>query len=56
MKNRYRIYIRGKHSGGKVWWIEDNQTGKRESLGTKIKSEALEMQLLRNRPHQDAGS
>lgn len=24
MKNRYRIYINRKHSGGKVWWIQDN--------------------------------
>ena len=55
MKNRYRIYIRGKHSGSKVWWIQDNKTGKRESLRTTDKHDALEMLLLRNRPHQDAG-
>lgn len=54
MKNRYRIYIRGKHSGGKVWWIEDNQTGKRESLRTTHKSEAQQMVLLRNQSHQQA--
>jgi len=55
MSNRYRIYIRGKNSGGKVWMIQDNQTGKRESLRTTDKNEALEMLLLRNRPYQDAG-
>ena len=55
MSNRYRIYIRGKNSGGKVWMIQDNQTGKRESLRTTDKNEALEMLLLRNRPHKDAG-
>jgi hypothetical protein len=40
MKNRYRIYVRGKYSGSKIWWIEDNQTGKRESLHTTDKAEA----------------
>jgi len=55
MKNRYRIYIRGKNSGGKVWMIQDNLTGKRESLRTTDKTEALQMLLLRNRPYQDAG-
>lgn len=55
MKNRYRIYIRGKNSGGKVWMIQDNKTGKRESLHTTDKHNALQMLLLKNRPHQDAG-
>jgi hypothetical protein len=50
MSNHYRIYIRGKHSGGKVWWIQNNKTGKRESLRTTSKNDALEMLLLRNRP------
>lgn len=54
MRNRYRIYIRGKHSGSKVWWIQDNQTGKRESLRTTDKNKALEMLLLRNSPCQQA--
>jgi hypothetical protein len=40
MKNRYRIYVRGKYSGGKVWWIQDNQTNQRESLRTTDKTEA----------------
>jgi hypothetical protein len=52
MKNRYRIYVRGKHSGGKVWWIQDNQTGKRESLGTTDKNQARALFNLKNEPHQ----
>lgn len=55
MSNRYRIYIRNKHRGGKTWYIQDNQTGDRESLNTRDKNEALEMQRLRNRPHEQAG-
>jgi len=35
--------------------IQDNQTGKRESLRTTNKDEALEMLRLRNHPHRDAG-
>lgn len=35
--------------------IQDNKTGKRESLGTKIKSEALQMLLLKNNPQQQSG-
>lgn len=35
--------------------IQDNITGKRESLKTTSKAEALEMLLLRNRPFHDAG-
>jgi hypothetical protein len=49
MKNRYRIYVRGKHSIGKVWMIQDNQTGKRESLKTKDKNKALGILLLPER-------
>ncbi len=55
MKNRYRMYVRGKHSGGKVWWCQDNQTGKRESLGTKDKNEARHLLDEKNRPHNHAG-
>jgi len=39
MKNRYRIYIRGKHTGGKVWWCQDNQENKQFSLKTKSKTD-----------------
>lgn len=55
MKNRYRIYIREKFSGGKVWWIQDNQTNKRESLGTKDKAEANRLLDLKNQPHHFTG-
>lgn len=55
MKNRYRMYIRGKHSGGKVWWCQDNQTGKRESLQTRDKNEARRLLDLKNEPHNHAG-
>ena len=55
MKNRYRIYIRGKHSGGKVWWIQDNQTNQRSSLQTKDKAEAKSLLDEKNKPHHSAG-
>ena len=55
MKNRYRIYIRGKHSGGKIWWIQDNQTNQRESLRTKDKAEAKQLLDLKNQPHHFNG-
>ena len=50
MKSRYLIYIRGKHSGGKVWWLEDTKTGERKSLRTKDKATAQEILLKLNRP------
>ena len=49
------MYIRGKHSGGKVWWCQDNQTGKRESLGTKDKNEARRLLDAKNEPHNHTG-
>lgn len=55
MKNRYRIYIRGKHSGSKVWWIQDNQTNERKSLQTQDKEEAKRLLDLKNQPHQFTG-
>jgi integrase len=55
MKNRYRIYIRGKHSGGKVWWIQNNQTNQRESLHTTDKAEAKRLLDLKNQPHHFNG-
>src|SRR5258708_36906267 len=54
MSNHYRIYIRGKHSGGKVWCIQDKQTGKRESLRTTDRLEAQSLLGIRNQPHQSA--
>jgi integrase len=55
MKNRYRMFIRGKRTGGKVWWCQDYESGKQESLGTKNKDEAIQLLALKNQPHQFAG-
>lgn len=55
MKNRYRIYIREKHSGGKIWWIQDNQTNQRESLHTTDKAEAKRFLDLKNQAHNFTG-
>ena len=55
MKNRYRMYVRGKHSGGKVWWCQDNVTGKRESLRTTDKRQAAQLLGLKNEPHHFTG-
>lgn len=55
MKNRYRIYVREKHSGGKIWWIQDNQTNKRESLRTADKAGAKRFLDLKNQGHQFTG-
>src|SRR5580658_10589298 len=52
MKNRYRMYIRDKHKGGKVFWIQENGTNNRESLGTKDKAQAKGLLDLKNQPHQ----
>ncbi len=54
MKNRYRIYIRDKYSGGEVWWCQNNESGKRESLHTKDEAEARSLLAIRNQPHQSA--
>jgi hypothetical protein len=55
MKNRYRIYIREKHSGGKIWWMQDNQTNQRESLRTTDKGEAKRLLELKNQAHHFTG-
>src|SRR5208337_4294059 len=55
MKNRYRMYVREKYSGGKIYWCQDGVTGKRESLCTKDKAEARRLLDLKNQPHQFAG-
>jgi len=55
MTNRYRMYVRGKHSGGQVWWCQDNKTGKRESLRTTDKNEARRILDLKNQPHHFTG-
>jgi hypothetical protein len=50
MHNRYRKLRRGN-----VWWYQDNQTGKQQSLKTKSKTEAIELLLAMNKPFQNAG-
>jgi hypothetical protein len=55
MKNRYRMFIRRKNRGGKVWWCQDYESGKQESLGAKDKNEALQLFALKYQPHQFAG-
>lgn len=55
MKNRYRMYIRDKSKGGNVWWCQNTENLKRESLGTTDKSEARRLLDLKNQPHNHAG-
>src|SRR6266478_4343523 len=45
MKNRYRLYRR---KLGGVFYIRDSQTGKRESLGTRDRAEAVTLLNARN--------
>jgi integrase len=52
MKNRYRMFIRGKHTNGKVWWWCDNETGAQGSLRTTDKAEAMQMLAAKNSPEQ----
>lgn len=53
MKNRYRMYIRDKSKGGRIWWCENTDTGERESLGTKDKNQARRLLDIKNQPfHQ----
>ena len=52
MKNRYRMYIRDKSKGGKIWWCENTETGKRESLETTDKNKARELLSVKNQPFQ----
>lgn len=49
------MYVREKHSGGKFWWCQNTETGKRESLGTADKNEARRLLDLKNQPHNHAG-
>ena len=43
MRQKYRMFLRGS-----VYWIQDNQTRKQESLGTKDRSEAKLLFNARN--------
>jgi len=49
------MYIRGKHSGRKIWWCEDNQTGKRHSLNTTDRREAEHLLSEMNQPQRFKG-
>jgi len=49
------MFIRDRHAGGKIYWCQDNVTGKRESLQTTDKAKARQLLDLKNQPHQFAG-
>jgi len=46
MKNQYRKFRRGN-----VWWCQNNQTGKQESLKTKDEAEANRLLAIKNQPY-----
>jgi hypothetical protein len=52
MKNRYRMFIRGKNRGGTVWWFCDNKSGQQGSLRTTDKAEATQMLAAKNSPEE----
>src|SRR5664279_1572796 len=43
MRQKYRMFLRGS-----VYWIQDNVTGKQESLGTKDRTEARRLFNAKN--------
>ena len=47
MRQKYRMFRRGA-----VYWIQDNQTRKQESLGTKDRTEATRLFNARNEAHR----
>lgn len=47
MRQKYRMFLRGS-----VYWIQDNQTRKQESLGTKDRTEATRLFNARNEAHR----
>jgi len=47
MRQKYRMFLRGN-----VYWIQDNVTGKQESLGTKDRSEARRLFSAHNEAHR----
>ena len=49
MKQRFRMYQRGINGR---YYIEDNTTGKQESLGTCDKAEALRLVMAKNEADQ----
>jgi integrase len=48
MKQRYRLFRRG----WGTWYCEDTQTGKQETLGTRIRQEAQRIIHAKNEAHQ----
>jgi integrase len=55
MKNKYRMFLRGKDKKNPkngVWWCQNNETGKQESLKTKDKTEAIGLLGIRNQPYR----
>jgi hypothetical protein len=58
MKNKYRMFLRSKdkkNPHNEVWWCQNNETGKHESLRTKDKTEAIRLLSIRNQPYRFAG-
>ena len=46
-KNKYRMFLRGT-----VFWIQDNETGKQETLRTKDRTEAERLFNSKNEAHR----
>lgn len=47
VKNKYRMFLRGT-----VYWVQDNETGKQETLRTKDRTEAERLLNARNEAHR----
>jgi integrase len=47
MRQRYRLFLRGT-----VFWCQDNETRKQESLGTKDRAEAVRLLNAKNEAHR----
>ena len=50
MKSKFRLYRRGNRANG-TYYAEDRVNGARESLGTKIRSEAQKLLQAKNESH-----
>ena len=51
MRQKYRMFLRGT-----VHWVQDNTTGKQESLGTRDRAEAKRLFNAKNETHRQASS
>src|SRR5436190_4492499 len=47
MRQRYRMFLRGT-----VYWVQDNETGKQETLRTKDRDEAERLLNVKNEAHR----